>query len=248
MERAGYRRGGARHRFQAYNRMRIPPMLLPHVRQVHIIGAIRHSREVDDDDLYGKALSDLTHGDNETVLNEVAALMEGVVTEKLKGREVDAALQTYSSLYRIDQDDSAYPNIILFNQRFLNGKGLTALVTVLICDAAELDVAAIDLFKGGANLEAAYGARNTRRSRRAGKEFQTLLKNFTAVDEDATREAAGRYIEYRFLDHGNFSDYLRRAELAGNPRSERHLRQRFREFDDALGFPRPTRGRPKERG
>ena len=122
MERADYRRGGARRRFQAYNRMRIPPVLLPHVRQVHIIDAIRHSREVDGDDLYGKALSDLMHGENANVLNEVAALMEGVVTEKLKGREVDAALQMYSGLDRIDQDDNAYPNIILFNQRFLNGK------------------------------------------------------------------------------------------------------------------------------
>ena len=240
-----YQRGGARQAFQAYSRMRIPPMLLPHVHQVHVINAIRANNQVDSDGLYARALDDVVHGENAAVFADVARLIEKVVTGKLKGLEVETAVRTLSGLHRIDLDDESYPNLRLFNHRFLNNSGLNALVTVLISDAAQLDAVTIDQYRGGENMSAAYGPRRTRQHKKMGKSIQALLKQFTAVDEPATREAAERYVEYRFLDHGNLLNYMRRAELDGSSRSERYLRKWFRYFDDAFRYPRPSRGRPK---
>ena len=161
--------------------------------------------------------------------------------------ELDAADRTLSGADRLDKDDGSYTNIAEFNKRFLNGNGLHALVAVLVTDAANLDLAAIDTFRGGESLTAAYGPRRTRRHKTTGTRIQNRLKKLPTIDEPALREAADRYVVYRFLDGGSLPDYKRREELAGNPRSDRHLRKWFRRFDESLGYPPPPRGRPRSK-
>ena len=242
-----YLRGNTRDSFQAYTRMRIPPILLPHVRQVHVIHAIRANAEIDTDNLFARALDDVTHGQNASVFAGVATFMEKMVTGKLRGSEFAEAIAILSGLHKIDLNDESYPNVRLFNRRFLNDRGLIALVTLLVTDAAELDTAAIDRFRGGETLSAAYGQRRTRQQKVVGKNTQELLKLFAPLDEPAMKEAAERYVSYRFLHNGDLADYMKREQLEGNRRSERYLRQWFQKFDDAFGYPRPPRGRPRRR-
>ena len=233
-----------RTRAQVYQRMRVPDIMLEATRQTHVVNAIRRNREIDKDDLYGRALRDITHGDNSAVFADVSKLIEGVVSGRLKGDKSDAAVRTLVGLHRLDRGDDAYPNIFEFNRRFLNDRGLFALLTILVLDAANLDLDAIDTFRGGEALGAAYGPRRTQQQKRLGPELQALLKQFAVLDEPATMEAADRYVEYRFLDHGSLPDYKRRKELEGDPRSDRHLRKWFGKFDKALGYPPPVPGRP----
>ena len=240
-----YQRGAASRSFQAYSRMRIPHILLPHVHQIYVINAIRDNKQVDPDDLYARAIGDFVRGKNGEAFAELGGLIERSVTGKIVGSEVDSVILTLFALQKLDLRDEDFPNVQLFNHKFLNDRGIVALVTVLTFDAAQLDAAAMDRFRGGENLTAAYGPRRTRQHKETGKSVQELLKQFASVDEPAYREAAQRYVEYRFRDLGNFQRYLARAELSGNPRSERHLRDWFRRFDDALGYSRPARGRPK---
>ena len=60
----------------------------------------------------------------------------------------------------------------------------------------------------------------------------------------ATMEAADRYVEYRYLDHGNLPNYKKRKEFEGDTPSERYYREWFRDFNKALGFWQPGPGRP----
>ena len=164
---------------------------------------------------------------------------------KLKGKESDAANRMFSGLPRLYADDDAYPTIFDFNRRFLNGRGLGALLTILtIRDAAKLDLVATDTFRGGEALSAAYGPRKTRRDKKQGKQIQSSLKGFESSDEAATMEAADRYVEYRYLHGGSFPNYKKCKELEGDTGIYRYYRAWFRKFDKALGFPRPRRGRP----
>ena len=226
--------------------MRVPSVALPHTHQIHVVDAIRRSYEIDKDDLYGHALQDLTHGQNSAVFGEVSSLIQGAISGELEGMELEAAERTLARLHRFD-DAAAYPNIFEFNRRFLNKRGLFALVTVLILDAAKVDLVTIDNFRGGEALIAAYGPRRTRRQKRLGKRLQARLKQFPVVDEPATMEAADRYVEYRFLYRGSLPEYKLRKQLEGSPRSDSYLRQWFRKFDKALGYPPPSSGRPSNR-
>ena len=148
---------------------------------------------------------------------------------------------------RLDDDGDVYPSIVEFDRRFLNSNGLMALVNALIVEAAELDLATIDAYRGGETLVAAYGSRRTRHHKKLGAQLQRQIKNFNVVDEPATMEAADRYVKYRYLHDGSLPDYKRRQELEGNARHDNYLRKWFREFDQALGFPPPPLGRPSER-
>ena len=238
---------GNQRMLQARPRLRILQILHPPAYQVHVVDAIRRNRVIDKDDLYNLTLKDLQHGSNSSVFAEVSTFIEGVVTGKLKGMEFDAAERTMSGADRLDEDDGSYTNIAEFNKRFLNGKGLHALVAVLVTDAANLDLAAIDTFRGGEALTAAYGPRWTRRHKTIGSRIQNRLKKLPAIDEPAVREAADRYVVYRFLDGGSLPNYKRRAELAGNPRGDRYLRKWFRRFEQSLGYPPPIQGRPRNK-
>ena len=232
---------------QARPRMRVPHLFLPPAYQVNVVKAIRRNNEIDGDDLYGHALEDLVQGENSAVFAELSALIKGVVSRQLNGSEKDAAERFLSGVNRLNDNEDAYPNISRFNKRFLNDRGLPALVTVLVVDAVNLDLPAIDTFRGGETLAAAYGPRRTRRQRILGKRLQAQLKRYPVVDEPAMKEAADRYVEYRFLDQGNLADYKRRSELAGNPRSDRYLRNWFKKFDESFGYPPPPRGRPRNK-
>ena len=71
-------------RLQVLPRMRVPAYLLGHTLQTHVVNAIRRNREVDKDDLYGRALADLTSRDNSAVFADVSELIEGAVSGKLR--------------------------------------------------------------------------------------------------------------------------------------------------------------------
>ena len=236
-------------RFQARPRMRVPPDLLQHTYQIHVIEAICRNPEIDENDLYCRALKDITHGDNSAIFADVSELIEREVAGKLIGNKLDAAKRVFSGLRRLNADVDAYQNIFEFNRRFLNDRGIFALSTMLIRDAARLDLVAIDTFRGGETIAAAYGPRRTQRHKKLGRDLQQRLKQFAALDEPATAEAADRYVEYRFLDHGNFPGYKKGKEFEGDIPSDKYLRGWFRKFDKALGYPSPSPGRPRnERG
>ena len=233
--------------FQQRHRMRIPKIMLEITCRMHVVEAIRRNREIDEDDLYGRALADLTQRNNLAVFTDLSELITGVTSGRLKGPEIDAAARVIG-VGRLEHDDDAYASITEFNNRFLNGRGLVALLNILITrDAAKLDPYAIDKFRGGETLLAAYGPRRTRPQKRLGVRLQTILKPFPTVDEPATMEAADRYVEYRFLDHGSLPGYKRRRELEGDSPSDRYLRKWFGKFDRALGYRPPPRGRPPNR-
>ena len=233
--------------FQQRDRMRIPQIMLEVTYQMHVVEAIRRNREIDEDDLYGRALADLTQGDDLAVFTDLSDLITGVTSGRLKGQEIDAAARVMHGAERLGHDDD-YASITEFDNRFLNGRGRGALLTILMMrDAAKLDLDAIDRFRGGEALLAAYGPRRTRPQKRLGVGLQTILKQLPTVDEPATMEAADRYVEYRFLDHGSLPGYKRRRELEGDSPSDRYLRKWFRKFDRALGYPPPPPGRPPNR-
>ena len=236
----------AQGRFQARGRMRVPGRSRSFMYQVHVVDAIRRSGEIDTADLFGNALRDITHGQNSIVFAELSSLVMGAISGEPVGNVLEAAGRAMSGLGRLEEDDDAYANIVEFDRRFLNSNGLMALLNVLILKAAELDPAAIDAFRGKASLVAAYGPRKTRQHRKLGVQLQSQIKKFDVVDEPATMEAADRYVEYRYLHHGSLPDYKRSQELEGNARHDNYLRKWFRKFDQALGFPPPPLGRPRD--
>ena len=232
--------------FQARPRMRVPSGMLQSTHLLYLVESIRRNPAIDTDGLYFRALRDLTSGNNKAVFADVAKLVEGVLSGKLKGNRRAAAVKILLGLHRLNHDEHAYLNISGFNRRFLNDRGLVALLTILILDATKLDLVAIDTFRGEEGLSAAYGPRETQQQKRSGRELQERLKQFAPLDEPATVEAADRYVEYRFLDQGSLPDYKKRTELGGDSRSDLYLRKWFRKFDKALGYPPPTTGRPRK--
>ena len=143
-----------------------------------------------------------------------------------------------------DVEEHTCSKILEFNLRYLNDKGISAVLTLLAFDAARLDLVATDVLRGGEALSAAYGPRKIRRDKKLGKEMQSWLKGLKSVDEPATMEAADRYVEYRYLDHGSLPNYKKRKELEGDTHGERYYGEWFRDFNKALGFRQPGPGRP----
>ena len=230
--------------FQARSRMRVVDIMLPSLHQIHVIRAITRHHEIDKEGLYGQALADFTHGDNEEAFSALREFVHKVTSGTLLDDKSDAPVRTLLSIDLRDVEEHTCSKILEFNLRYLNDKGISAVLTLLAFDAARLDLAAIDDLRGGEALSAAYGPRKTRRDKKLGKQIQSWLKGLKSADEPATMEAADRYVEYRYLDHGSLPDYKRRKELEGDTRGERYCRYWFRAFDKALGFRHPGPGRP----
>ena len=230
--------------FQARPRMRVPNILLPVLHQIHVIRAITRHHEIDKEDLYGQALAGLKHGNNAKAFSDFGEFVHRVTQGTLLDDKGDAPVRKLLSIDLRDVEEHTCSNIREFNHRYLNNKGISALLTLLAIDAAGLDLAAIDVLRGGEALSAAYGPRKTRRQKNLGKQMQSWLKDLKSADEPATMEAADRYVEYRYLDHGNLPNYKKRKELEGDTPSERYYREWFRDFNKALGFWQPSPGRP----
>ncbi len=233
---------------QVRSRMRVPEEMLDHTYRFYIVDAIRRHPKIDLENLYEKALKELVQDETADVLADLSTSIEALLSGALKGKELATACRLLDRASSLNSSDHDYPSIAEFNRRYLNDNGLIPLLTVLIFDAAELDPVAIDTYRGGETLLAAYGPRKSRQHKRTGTALQAMLKQFPSVDESATREAADRYVEYRFLDGGSLPAYIRRIELAGDPRGNTYLREWFRKFDQSLGFPPPRRGRPPHDG
>ena len=217
-------------------------VLLPSLRHIHVIKAISRHREIDKEDLYGQALADFAHGDNAEAFSALREFVNKVTLGTLLDNKGDAPVRTLLSIDLRDFDEHTCSNILEFNRRYLNDKGISALLTLLAFDAAGLDLAAIDVLRGGEALSAAYGPRKTRRDKKLGNQMQIWLKGLKSVDEPATMEAADRYVEYRYLHNGSLPDHKRRKELEGDARGERYYRDWFRVFNEALGLiPNPPK-------
>ena len=243
-----YGRPSRPRRFQVFDRMRVPTELRPFALRVHAVRAVRRNQEINGESCFRDALEDLNRGQNFQILDEVATLIKQTVAKELEGRELAAAAGVLARLGTLDDGDGAYPHIEAFNRDFLNDSGLDALLWMLVVEATDLDLEAIDEYRGGKDLQAAYGLRRTRALKRRGKELQGHLKTFASFDETAMTNAADQWVVYRHLDQGRFPDYTRRAELNGLPSSERNLRRWFNDFDRALGYSPPPRGRPPKKG
>ena len=230
--------------FQARSRMRVMDSMLPVLHQIHVIRAITRHPEIDKECLYGQALADFTNGDNAEAFSALGEFVHRVTSGTPPDDKSDAPVRTLLSIDLHDVDEHTCSKILEFNHRYLNDKGISALLTLLAFDAAGLDLAAIDVLRGGEALIAAYGPRETRRDKNLGKQMQSGLKDLKSADEPATMEAADRYVEYRYLDHGNLPDYKKRKELEGDTHGERYYREWFRDFNKALGFRQPGPGRP----
>ena len=230
--------------FQSRARIRVPSEMLPPTYQFHVIQAIRRNPEVDKDGIYTKALQDITSGRNREAFDRISKRIERLLAYPKAKRNRNMVL---ADSRWINLDDDACRNINEFNRRFLNDSGAGALLTALKLEAIQLDPAAIDAFRGGDAVTAAYGERTTQGHKILGKKLQQRLKQFSALDEPATAEAADCYVEYRFLHDGKFPDYKSRKELEGTARSEKYLRDWFGRFDKALGHRPAPRGRPRNR-
>lgn len=232
---------------QAYTRMRVPDTMRPVSLVIHLIRAVRRNSEINGEKYYQAALQDVRRGKNMGVLASAGSLIDGTIYGKLAEKQIPRAYHglmfQLTQLMKQDDGVDTYDALVEFNSRFLNGRGMEALIVALVIDAADLDVVAIDKFRGGEALKAAYGSRQTRRERRLGKELQTVLKTFETSDEDALEEAANRYVVFRFIDGGSMTEYKLRQELTGDIRSDRYLYRWFRDFDKALGFRRARRER-----
>ena len=231
---------------QLHPRMRVPADMLPSAYLAHVIRAICRNSKVDKDGLYRKALAGITGGRNRDGFARVTKLIDRAISapksmrKKLR-RNSDSPLLTMPWGV-IDEDTTK--NINEFDRRFLNGKGGGVLVAVLTMDVLDLDTVAIDAFRGGEAVRAAYGERNTQRQKKLGKDLQQILKQFAALDEPAVMEAADSYVEYRFLHRGKFPNYLKRKEQEGTARHPGYYREWFKKFDEALGYPPTPPGRP----
>ena len=233
--------------FQARPRMRVPNILLPSLHQIHVIRAISRHPEVDKEDLYGQVLAGLKHGNNAKAFSDFSEYVHRVTQGTLLDDKGDAPVRKSLSIDLRDVDEHTCSKIREFNHTFLNDKGMSALLNLLTFDAADLDLPAIDIFRGGEALDATYGPRRSRRDKTQDKQMQSLLKHLKSVDEPATMEAADHYVEYRYLDNGSLPDYKKRKELGGDTRDERYYRDWFSIFDKALKFPRPGPGRPSNK-
>ena len=225
-----------------FPRMRIPTEMLSATYQLHVIQAIRRNPEVDKDGIYAKALQDIAGGQNPAAFDRVRKCIDEVLANPKSKRNRKRLLADSRWL---NQDDDSYPNIVEFNRRFLNDQGLGPLLTVLVLEAMQLDTVAIDAFRGGDAVTAAYGKRQTQEQKRLGERLQQVLKRFETSDEPAAKEAADCYLEYRFLRDGNFPGYKRQVEQEEAARHEEYYPTWFRRFDEALGYPPAPRGRPR---
>lgn len=240
-----------RSNLQAYPRIRVPEFLVQFLRQIHVIRAICRHPEIDRDDLYGEALAGLRDGDNAKAFSAVNEFVHEFVQKVTPGALLDGKDEEpkrgWIDIVLCEVDEQTASRICDFNHKFLNDKGDSALITLLTFDAGHLDPAAIDIFRGGDALRAAYGSRRTRRDKRLGKEIQSQIKRFSSVDDPATMEAADRYAEYHYLCNGSLSTYKMRKELEGDTHDDRYYGDWFPKFDRAFGFPRTGPGRPSSK-
>ena len=230
--------------FQAYPRMRVVDVMHPYLHQTHVIRAITRHPKIDKEDLYAQALRGLRHGNNARAFSDFGEFARKATSGTLLDDKSDAPAQPLLNIDIRNVDEHTCSIIHEFTHRFLNDKGISALLTLLTFDAADLDPAAIDTFRGGEPLEATYGLRKTQQAKELGAQIQLRIKRLKSSDEAATMEAADRYVEYRYLHSGIFRNYKKCKELEGDTGIHRYYRVWFRKFDKALGFPRPPRGRP----
>ena len=167
------RMANQRGSFQARYRMRVVDIMLPSLHQIHVIRAITRHLEIDKEGLYGQALADFTHGDNEEAFSALGEFVHKVTSGTLLDDKSDAPVRTLLSMDLHDVEEHTCSNIREFNRRYLNDKGISAVLTLLAFDAAGLDPVAIDVLRGGEALSAAYGPRKTRRDKKLGKEMQS---------------------------------------------------------------------------
>ena len=231
-------------KFQAYPRIRVVDVMNPYLHQTHVIRAITRHPEIDKEDLYGQALRGLRHGNNARAFSALGEFARKATSGTLLDDKSDAPVQPLLNIDLRNVDEHTCSKIREINRRYLNDKGISALLTLLTFDATDLDPAAIDTFRGGEPLEATYGLRKTQQAKELGAQIQLRIKGLESSDEAATMGAADRYVEYRYLHDGSFPDYKKRKELEGDTGIHRYYRGWFRKFDKALGFPRPGRGRP----
>ena len=229
-------------KFQAYPRMRVVDVMLPYLHQTHVIRAITHHPEIDKEDLYGQALRGLRHGNNGKALSVFGEFVPKATSATPLDDKSYAPVRRLLSNGLQQVDEHTCTIIREFNRRYLNDKGMSALLALLTFDAADLDPAAIDVSRGGQALEATYGPRKTRQAKELGEQIQLRIKKLMSSDEAATIEAANRYVEYRYIHDGNFSTYKKCRELKDEPSIHRYYRGWFRKFNKALGFPSPRPG------
>ena len=238
----------SRRQMQVYPRMRAPGEARPFALQFHVVQAIRHCQEIPTgESAYQDALGELLNGSTAGVLNDLNAWAKGIVSKEIQGKEQEAGLKIMDKVHHLALFDEDYPSVAKFNREFLNNSDGWTLIYSLVIDAADLDLIALDKYRGGAGLEAAYGPRRTQAAKREGKRLQALLKKLASFDEPAMMAAADQYVVYRHVHGGSFPDYKRREELQGSSFSERHAREWFHDFDNALGYPLPKPGRPRKR-
>ena len=228
--------------FQARPRMRVPDHLVQFMHQVHVIKAICRHPEIDKEDLYGQALAGLKHGNNAKAFSALREVVYKVTSGTLLDDKRDAQGQPLFEIGLGNFDEDTSSKVCEFNHKYLNDKGDFALLTLLTFDAGDLDLAAIDIFRGGEALSAAYGPRRTRRDKRLSKEIQSLVRDLKSSDEPATMKAAYYYVEYRHLHGANFLYYKTRKQLKGDTDIYSYYREWFQKFDKAFEFPRPDPG------
>ncbi len=239
-------------RIQPYDRMRAPIEALPFALRYQVVQAVRRTRirhgleESDGESAYQDALKDFRQGELSALYDNVNDFFERFTSGGLEGKEIETGCAVIEKALTLGSDALQFPSIDKFNREFLNDNGLDALLFALLVDAARLNLKKIDEHRGGWRLQAAYRRRRTQAAKREGKRIQELLKQWASFDEPAMMAAAERYVVYRHVYRGNFNRYRVHAELEGSF-SDRHLREWFHDFDNALGYPAPKRGRPSKR-
>ena len=231
--------------------MRVPIEALPAALRYQVIQAVRRTRirhgleEGDGESAYQDALKDFRQGELSTLYDNVNDFFERLTSGELEGREIESACAVMEEALTLGSDALEFPGIAKFNRVFLKENGLDALLLALLVDATGLNLKKIDEYRGGPGLQAAYGPRRTQAAKKEGKRIQALLKQWASFDEPAMMAAAERYVVYRHVYRGNFNRYRTHAELEGSF-SDRHLREWFHDFDNALGYPPPKHGRPRK--
>ncbi len=134
--------------FQARPRMRVPTALLPSLHQFHVIRAITRHPKIDEEGLYGQTLAEFTHGNNAEAFYAFGEFVYKVTSGTLPDDKNDAPVQPLLNIGLRDVDEHTCSKIREFNLRYLNDTDISALLTLLAFDAAGLDLAAIDIFRG----------------------------------------------------------------------------------------------------